>query len=174
MSVSLSSYSVRFYIVLLMRNRKSVYSDKHRISLMFVFVFCSHKLQAVSLSTLSIASSSSSFFNQASFWWTSSPWDHLPFLGSCCLKILTDLDCHILGSAGSLLSSVSLSPHIYVLINLDTSLCLLFLCGLPSSRSPGWTGGHVARAPLGDASSCAVVSWIHSLYLYPSFCYCNL
>ena len=43
------------------------------------------------------------------------------------------------------------------------SLCLLLiiLCGLPSSRSPGWTGSHVARAPLGDASSCS--SWKRDL-----------
>ena len=80
---------------------------------------------------------------------------------------MSDLDCHTLGSAGSLLSSASLSPHIYSSVNLDPSLCLLLiiLCGLPSSRSSWWTGGCVAWAPLGDALSCSVVLWIHTLYI---------
>ena len=46
--------------------KQSVYSDQYRISLKFVFVFCSHTLQAVSLSTLSIASSSSSSLSSSS------------------------------------------------------------------------------------------------------------
>ena len=54
------------------------------------------------------------FFIQAPFWCTTAPWDHLPFPGSCCLEIPTNLDRHTLGSAGSLLSSASLSPHVYI------------------------------------------------------------
>ena len=96
--------------------------------------------------------------------------DHLTFLGSCCLEILMDLDRHTLGSAGSLLSYLYLiSPHIYISVKLDASplgyLCLLLiiLCVLPSSRSPGWTGGCVPQAPPGDASSCSIISWIRTL-----------
>ena len=135
---------------------------KYRFSLT-LFVFCSHKLQAVSLSILSIASSSPSSSSLSSF---SLSWDHLAFPSSCCLEILTDLDRHTLGSAGSLLSSASLSPHIYISVNLDDSLCLLLIisCVLTSSTSPWWTGGHVARAPLGDVSSCSVVYWIQCDY----------
>ena len=94
----------------------------------------------------------------------------------CCLltKIPLVMQCHTLGSTESLLFSFSLSHHIYISVNLNASLSLLLIivCVLPSSRSPWWTGGHVARAPLGDASSCAVVSWICSLYvyLYQTFC----
>ena len=93
--------------------------------------------------------------------------DHGPLGLSTFSGLLTDLDRHTLGSAGSLLSSVSLSPHIYISVNLDTSLCLLLIImyGLPSSGSPGWTEGRVAWAPLGDASSCSVMSWIHILYI---------
>ena len=90
------------------------------------------------------AATDSVSFSQAPFWWTT--W--------------------ALGSSGSLLSPVSLSPHIYISVNLAASLlwflCLLLiiLCGMPSSRSPGWTGDCVPRAPLGDSLSCSVVSWI--------------
>ena len=33
---------------------------------------------------------------------------------------------------------------------------LIILCGLSPCRSPGWSGGHVAWALLGDASTCSV------------------
>ena len=157
------------HIVLLTRNNLFILI-KYRFSNLVCFLFP----QAASCVTLYTLYSFLLFFSllllsfiQAPFWSTTAPWDHLPFPGSCCLEILTDLDRHTLGSAGSLLSSASLSPHIYISVNLDASLCLLLiiLCVLPSSRSPWWTGGRVARAPLGDASSCSVVSWIHSLYI---------
>lgn len=32
---------------------------------------------------------------------------------------------------------------------------LVHLCGLSSSRSPWWRGGHVAQVPPGDTSSCS-------------------
>ena len=52
-----------------------------------------------------------SFFQDRS---TTAPWDHLLFPGSCCLEILSDLDRHTPGSAGSLLSPASLShPSIH-------------------------------------------------------------
>ena len=35
-------------------------------------------------------------------------------------------------------------------------LQLIILCVLPSSRSPRWRGGRVARAALGDPSACSV------------------
>ena len=48
----------------------------------------------------------------------------------------------------------------------DLSVLLQIIsCVLPSSRSPRQRG-HVAREPLGDASSCSVVSWIHTLCIY--------
>ena len=124
-----------------------VYSDQHRISF-----FCFQFPQAASCVTL----------------YTLHSFLLLPFNQSiCCLEIPTNLDCHTLGSTGSLLSSVLLSPHIYISVNRDASLCLLLiiLCGLPSSRSGQWTVGHVARAPLSDALSCSVISWIWSIYI---------
>ena len=173
MSVSESSYSTRFTLCCRRETSCLFWSVSHFSNLCFCFLFP----QAASCVTLSIASSSSSL-SSSSFASSSlsfrlpsdgpqAPWDRLPFPGSCCLEILIDLDRHTLGSAGSLLSSASLSPHICISVNLDASLCLLLiiLCGLPSSRSPWWTGGRVAREHLGDASSCAVVSWIHSLYI---------
>ena len=60
----------------------SVNSEQHCISLTFVFVFCSHKLQPVLLSTLSIASTSTSSL--------SSP------LGPCIILLSHLLDPHTL------------------------------------------------------------------------------
>ena len=70
--------------------------------------------------------------------------------------VLTDPDRHSLGSGGSLLSSVWLSPHIgtSVTFNAPSFLFLSFIVlrGPSSSRSP-W-------------SACSVFSWIHALYPY--------
>ena len=146
------------------------------------FIFCSHKLQAVSLSHCppSIVSSSSSspsspstpssLFIQVPFWWTRAPMDVLPLLA-------LDLNHHTLGSAGSLLSSVSRSPYICTSVNLKKKnlktwclfilmfsfLLLIFSWGLSSSRSPWWTGGCVAQ----PAQSSA---WIYK----PNFTYIGI
>ena len=51
--------------------------------------------------------------------------------------------------------------NMYVEVNMFVGL-LIILYGLLSSRSSWWTGGWAA---LGDASSCSVVSWIHTPYI---------
>ena len=97
---------------------------------------------------------------------------------SCPINILMHMDSHTLGSAGSLLSSVSLFPYFCTYISLkplysvllSSVLLLIILCGLPSVRSPQLTGGRVARAPLGNASACSVASWIPRLYICCIIC----
>ena len=63
-------------------------------------------------------------------------------------------------------SSVA-SPHIYISVNLDASLCLLLiiLCGLSSSRSPRRTGGRHLVMPRPVQSSPL---FTHNLY--QTFC----
>ena len=71
--------------------------------------------------------------------------------------ILMDLDPHTLGSAGSLLSFVLLSPYICTSIKLDTSSLWSFLFYCYSSCVSWSLPGHVGLAPLGNALACSVV-----------------
>ena len=167
-SVSMSSYSIKFYIELQTRT-SLVHSDQNCISLTFVFVFCYHKMQAVSLLTLftasSFSSSSSSSSSSISF---RIPTEGPPTFYRLLLPWNTD------GSGLShpglhwfiALLCFTIASYLYFCKSWCLSLSITnYVCGLPSSRSPGWTGGHVAWAPLRDASSCSVISWIHPLYM---------
>ena len=58
------------------------------------------------------SSSSSSLFIQAPSWRTKGPWEHLPLMAPTASHI-DEMDRHTLGSTGSLLSSVVLSPYMY-------------------------------------------------------------
>ena len=83
--------------------------------------------------------------------------------------------------------SVLLSPHICTSVKLHVTyhsdvffVLLVILCGLSSSRPPQWRGGHVARAPLGDASASLSpprsTKTLHVFYiisLYHIFCQLN-
>ena len=160
----MSSFSIRFYIVLLTRINLFIL-----ISLFSNLCFCFLFPQAASCVTLYTLYS---FLLLLLFLLLLPLSFRLPsdgpgapgiYLSWLLLPhILTDPDHYTLGSAGSLLSSVFTISQTWRLFTL-ISLLPIILCVLPSSRSAGWTGGHVTWAPLGDASSC--VSRIHSLYI---------
>ena len=59
--------------------------------------------------------------------------------------------------------TISLYPHFcksWCLLTWSLCILLIIFSDLNSFRSPWWTGGRVARAPLGDALTCSVISWI--------------
>ena len=133
--------------------------SKHRISLTFVFVFLSHKLPPVLLSTASIASSSSS----SSLLFRLPSDDHGPLgpstsPGSRCLEIL--------GSGLSypglhwIIAHLCFTISLYLYLYLR--LLLIILCDLPSSRG-------------GQEVVCLILHTSHTVYhLYYTFCQCNL
>ena len=156
------SMSIRFYIVPQMRNNQFTLINMHFSNFCFCFLFP----QAASCVTLSLSVASSPL-SSLSF--------RLPSDGSRAsgaiyfswLLLPRNTDgfgsphpgiCWIIA-----LLCLTISLFLYLCKCWSPCLLLIILCGQPSSRSPGWTGGHVAcRA--GTTWRCLI---LHSRLLDP-------